>query len=72
MYGDSVYNMISKWIGLKYFIDSCNKYIIKIFKKKKKLNVDIVFILVIVLEILLNFIIKFVEVLMIVVLVKKV
>lgn len=62
-YGDSAYNTTSKWIGLKHSTDSCNQYIIKTSKKKKKkLNADTVSILVIASEILSNSIIKFVEV----------
>lgn len=61
-YGDSAYNTTSKWIGLKHSTGSCNQYIIKTSKKKKKLNADTVSILVIASEILSNSIIKFVEV----------
>lgn len=63
-YGDSAYNTTSKLIGLKHSTDSCNQYIIKTSKKKKKkLNADAVTILVIASEILSNSIIKlFVEV----------
>lgn len=51
-YGDSAYNTTSKWIGLKHSTDSCNQYIIKTSKKKKKkLNADAVTILVIASEI---------------------
>lgn len=71
-YGDSAYNTTSKWIGLNLSTDSCNQYIIKTSKKKKKLNADTVSILVIASEILSNSIIKFVEVSTTAILTKKV